>query len=349
MPRGWLTCKMIRIFLFLFLPSLVLLGCQQQPETIQLHGSTMGTTWSVSLHSPPGDFDSAAVKKQLQQRLDEINRQMSTYDPDSEVSRFNRSSSSDWFAVSAETARVVDLSLQISRMTAGAFDISVGPLVELWGFGARDRGDQLPTDDQIATALASTGYRKLEVRPLPAALRKAEPRLQIDLSAVAKGYAVDQLAELLKQQQVNNFLVEVGGELQIAGKRSDGSPWRIAIEQPLEGVREVGNIFPLTDVALATSGNYRNFYIENGQRYAHTIDPHSGRPIVHRLASVTVLDKDCARADALATALMVMGEVAGQHFVEKNQLAVFFLIHDGEAFREYRSPSFQAFLDGEVR
>lgn len=328
----------------------MLTACQQAPETLQFRGSTMGTTWSVVLHSLPATVAPDSLQQQLQQPLDRVNRLMSTYDPNSEISRFNAMTNSDWFPLSAETAEVIALSQQISALTGGAFDITVGPLVELWGFGARERGAQLPTDKEIATVLASVGYRKLELRRDPAAIRKLQPQLRIDLSAVAKGYAVDQLAQLLRRQGIHNFLVEVGGELQIAGKRSDGDPWRIAIEKPEEGAREVAKVFPLSEIALATSGNYRNFYVENGQRYAHTINPASGRPILHRLASATVLDSNsCARADALATALMVLGEKNGRQLVEQNGIAAYFLIHDRESFSDYRSPTFAELTERENR
>ena len=337
---------MLRSSLQLFLVSLLLIrsACQQQPpESIHFNGATMGTTWSVTLHSLPDGIAVATLKTLLQQRLDRVNRLMSTYDPESEISRFNASSSGDWFAISDETLAVVALSLQISELTGGAFDISVGPLVEVWGFGASERGERLPAAEQIEAILASVGYQKLELRHDPAAIRKLQPQLRIDLSAVAKGYAVDLLAELLKQQGIDNFLVEVGGELQLAGQRSDATPWRIAIEQPIEGAREVAKIFPLSETALATSGNYRNFYVEDGQRYSHTIDPVSGQPTRHKLASVTVLDPSCGRADALATALMVMGEERGRKFVENHRITAFFLIHAQEATVEYKSPAFETF------
>jgi thiamine biosynthesis lipoprotein len=271
---------------------------------------------------------------------------MSTYDPASEVSRFNNQSGTGWFAISAETARVIELSLEISALTEGAFDISVGPLVELWGFGATPRGEGLPSDEQVRQALSRVGYRNLRLRREPTAVSKLNPELRIDLSAVAKGYAVDALAELLRQQGIRNYLVEVGGELQMAGQRSEGSPWRIAIEKPLEEMREVATIFHFTDTAVATSGNYRNFFIENGQRYAHTLDPVTGRPTRNKLASVTVLDQNCARADAMATALMVMGADRARRFCETHQIAAYFFIHEKTSLDDYASPAFQAFLKG---
>ena len=321
-------------------------GCQQgkPAETLRLSGQTMGTTWSVVMLPNSDGTDVVALQQLLQERLDRINSLMSTYDPESEVSRFNSQTSTDWFAISEETAQVIELSLDISRLTGGAFDISVGPLVELWGFGATVRGINIPTEEQISAHLARVGYENIRLRRAPAAVSKQIPELHIDLSAIAKGYAVDALAVILEQQGISNYLVEIGGELQISGHRGDGTAWQIAIEKPLDDAREVATIFPLTDTALATSGNYRSFYLENGQRYAHTLDPVSGKPTRHKLASVTVLDQTSARADALATALMVMGEEKGRLFCEKNRIAAYFLIHDKDSLEVYASPAFQLFV-----
>ena len=323
------------------------IGCQQDQTdaTIRLSGQTMGTTWSVVMLPNSDGTDTESLDQLLQKRLVQINGLMSTYDPDSEVSRFNKQTGTDWFPISEETAQVIELSLEISRLTDGAFDISVGPLVELWGFGTKARGEQIPTDEQVGESLARVGYKNIHLRQEPAAIRKQIPELQIDLSAVAKGYAVDALAEILEQHGINNYLVEIGGELQISGHRNDGETWKIAIEKPLDEAREVSTVFPITDTALATSGNYRNFFQENGQRYAHTLDPVTGKPTRHKLASVTVLDQTSARADALATALMVLGEEKGRPFCEKNRIAAYLLIHDKTSIEVYASPAFQQFIE----
>ncbi|MGW8313836.1 MAG: FAD:protein FMN transferase [Desulfuromonadales bacterium] len=324
-------------------------ACRQEkpPDTLHLSGQTMGTTWSVVLLPSPDGTDTADLKKRLQDRLDQINRLMSTYDPESEISRFNELSSKDWFAVSPDTAQVIELSLEISRLTGGAFDISIGPLVELWGFGPGERRETAPDEQQIGEGLARVGYEKILLRRDPAAIRKQVPELHIDLSAIAKGYAVDALAEILRHQGIDNYLVEIGGELQVSGHRADGTPWRVAIEKPLEDNRDVAVIFPLTNTALATSGDYRNFFVENGQRYAHILDPSTGRPARHRLASVTVLDQTCARADALATALMVMGEETGRRFCEENHIAAYFLVHENESIAAYKSHEFPSYSEGD--
>lgn len=328
--------------LLLLLPG----GCKQQQsdDRLMLSGETMGTTWSVVVR-PAAAVNPAELKQQLQQQLDHITALMSTYDPDSEISRFNRQATTDWFGLSDETFAVVELAQMVSAQTGGTFDISVGPLVDLWGFGAPQPAQTLPAADQLKQVLAGVGYEHLRLRPNLPAIRKLVSALRIDLSAIAKGYAVDILAQHLDQQQIVNYLVEIGGEMKMSGYRYDGTPWRVAIEKPLEAIRMVETVFPLTDIALATSGNYRNFYEEGGQRYGHTIDPVSGRPIRHKLASVTVLDPSCARADALATALMVMGEEPGTEFSEEHNIAAYFLIHEKTGLVSYRSPAFHALLE----
>jgi len=322
-------------------------GCQprETDDTIRLSGQTMGTTWSVVMLPGSDGTDANKLKQLLQARLDQINGLMSTYDPASEISRFNNQISTDWFDISEDTSQVIELSLAISHLSGGAFDISVGPLVELWGFGATEQSKNIPSEDQISKALDRVGYEKIRLRSEPAAVSKQEPELRIDLSAVAKGYAVDALATILEQQNIRNYLLEIGGELKLSGDRG-GRPWQIAIEKPLEDARDVATVLALTNTALATSGNYRNFYMEEGQRYSHTIDPVSGKPVRHKLASVTVLDQSCACADALATTLMVMGEEEGRQFCEQQHIAAYFLIHEKTALVVYASPAFQGFVAG---
>ncbi len=350
MHRDWQIFNMQRHQIFRLIIALLLLvltgGCPKTQTDSPRHfsGLTMGTTWSVAMLPNPDQAVPADLRQKLQNGLDRINSLMSTYDPASELSRFNNQTSTNWFAISKETAEVIELSLKIGGLTEGAFDITVGPLIELWGFGATERRKTIPTEEEIRASLAQVGYTNIQLRREPAAIKKLIPKLRIDLSAVAKGYAADVLAAVLEQEGIRNYLVEIGGELQISGYRADGAPWRIAIEKPLEEAREVATVFSLTDTALATSGNYRNFYLENGQRYAHTLDPVSGKPIRHKLASVTVLDPTSARADALATALMVLGEEKGRLFCEKNRIAAYFIIHENESTEVYVSPAFQQML-----
>lgn len=319
-------------------------GQRNNADTIRLEGKTMGTTWSALLGKPSSAAESAALTALLQQKLDWINKLMSTYDPDSEISRFNDSSSTGWITVSPETAQVVALAQEISRLSGGAFDVTVGPLVDLWGFGPVPRKERLPSENEIAAIRRQIGYGHLQVRQTPPALRKEIPGLRIDLSAIAKGYAVDLLAEILTAHGFKDMVVEIGGEMVVKGRNPDGRPWRIAVEKPAPGQRAAEKIFSLTDTGMATSGNYRNFFVEGGQRYGHTIDPATGRPVRHKLASVTVLAPTCARADALATALMALGDERAQQFCRQEKIAAYLLLHDGEGTRPVMTDSFKALL-----
>jgi len=338
--------KIFLIILAVCLAVSFLYSCRKNsPETHRLEGKTMGTTWSVLSGGLPKGLALSSLKPLLQQRLDRINQLMSTYDPVSEISRFNNSRTNSWFPVSPETAAVVELAQEISRLSGGAFDITVGPLVDLWGFGPRPQSGHPPADSEIEAARSMVGYRRLQVRRSPAALRKEIPGLRIDLSAIAKGYAVDQLAEILIAHGVFDMVVEIGGEMRIRGRHPDGKGWRIAVEKPLPGKRAVEKIFSFADTGMATSGNYRNFFIENGQTYAHTIDPSTGRPVRHKLASVTVLDPSCARADALATALAVMGDELAVEFCRREKIAAYLLIHKGKGTTSVMTDHFRAFID----
>ncbi len=344
MPRDWPTYNMKKLILTLLPFLLLITSCQQQPEIVRLGGDTMGTTWSVAVVHDQQQITHGDLQRLLEDRLVTINRLLSTYDPQSEISRFNQTTSDSWFPIAAETYLVVRQALQISELSDGAFDISVGPLVNLWGFGTTGRPQQRPSQAAINNMLASVGYQHLELKAHPPELKKAIPALQVDLSAIAKGYGVDALGTLLQQQGYQNFLVEIGGEILTSGHRPGNLLWRIAVEKPLEETREVGSILNMTAIAMATSGNYRNFYVEDGQRYVHTIDPVSGQPIRHKLASATVLDPSCARADALATTLMVMGEEQAIAFSERHNIPVYLIIHNGEETVNYQSKAFKKFL-----
>jgi len=311
--------------------------------TVQrLEGSTMGTTWSVLLGKRPAvaGVDQADLQPLLQQQLDRINKLMSTYDQTSEISRFNDSDSTDWFPLSPETVQVVELAQKISVLSGGAFDVTVGPLVDLWGFGPLPRGKRRPADSQVETLRKQVGYRHLSVRRSPAALRKDIPGLRVDLSAIAKGYAVDSLAGILVAKGFTDMVVEIGGEMLIKGRNPNGKPWRIAIEKPDPGQRSVERVFFLTDTGMATSGDYRNFFTEDGQRYGHTIDPATGRPVRHQLASVTVLASASAEADALATALMAMGDERAREFCRREKISAYLLIHRGDRIQAVMTGNF---------
>jgi thiamine biosynthesis lipoprotein len=242
--------------------------------------------------------------------------------------------------ISPQFADVLDVSKLIWEQSAGAFDPTVGPLVDLWGFGPVPTDDLVPSDEQIAQALATVGYQHLSIDMQ--IISKAAP-IRLDLSAVAKGYAVDQVADLLEMLALPDYLVEIGGEMRLGGSNPKGQPWRIAVEMPAV-IPQVQRVIAAHDVAIATSGDYRNYFEQDGVRYSHTIDPRTGKPIGHSLASVTVVAETCAEADAWATALMVLGEEQGMVLAEELGLAIYMLVKDGEGFKALSSEAFAPYL-----
>lgn len=303
-------------------------------------GYTMGVAYSVKLGPGSGgdglDGDVAGMLARLDATL-------STWKTNSEVCRFSAHRGTNWFPVSAGTARLAAMALEISAWTDGAFDVTVDPLVRLWGFGPGRTGDRPPSDAAIAAALRHVGCRGLRVWLDPPALRKDDPAISVDFSGIAKGFAVEAVAARLESLGVTNFLVAVGGEL-----RSRGS-WRVGIEKPDGDGSDVLRAFPLRDAAVSTSGDYRNFFARDGQRHAHAIDPRTGRPVTNNVASVTVIHPDGATADALATALAVMGAEAGMPFAVRNRLPCLFVLRSAGGLVERASPGFIAATREESR
>jgi thiamine biosynthesis lipoprotein len=307
-----------------------------------LTGPTMGTTYTLR-GTDCGAVDCADIEQAINKRLTQLTQRLSHYDPDSELSRFNAHRGTDWLTVSDDLAGVVDYAQSISRLSDGAFDISVGPAVDAWGFGPGESVDGPPDPATIRLLQQHSGYEKLRVRLATPALRKTDPLLRLDLSAIAKGYAVDQLAYLLESSGVRNYLVEIGGELRTAGVRADGKPWRIGIQQP-GGDAEIEFVVLPGDSAVATSGDYQNFYMLDERRISHTIDPATGAPVEQGLASATVVAPDAMQADALATALMVMGPEAAHRFAERHDIAALLLVRTANGLRPVMSASFEPYL-----
>lgn len=328
----------------------LLAGCKPAPVQQQFTGPIMGTSYHVTVIMPSDDQAKRdKIAQGIHQTLVDIDLKMSTYKPDSELSRFNRAQPNEWFAVSDKTEQVVREALSISQLSGGAFDVTVGPLVNLWGFGPDHRPSKTPDADMLAAAFQRVGYHAVQTRAAdqiqtPATALFKTKAVYVDLSAIAKGYAVDQVANYLSAQQLNQFIVEVGGEIRVKGLKPDGTPWRIAIEKPVSDGQVVQSIIGVTDIGIATSGSYRNYFEFEGQRFSHTIDPKTGRPITHKLASVTVLHANCSTADALATTLMVLGPDAGFKFAQQHQLAVYMLVKTDEGFDELQTPEFKELI-----
>ena len=326
-------------------------GCSGELEIQKLSGKTMGTTWSVVIANPIASHDQTALQAEIESLLVEVNRQMSTYDPTSEISQFNQSKNlNTWFPVSDLFAITTAKALGFSDISSGAFDPTVGPIVNLWGFGPDAGVDALPSDALIEEAQSQIGFSAISVRAPEvdggAAIMKRSQR-RLDLSAIAKGLGVDQLYELLDDQGYANFLVEIGGEIRVKGNK-DGHGWKIAVEKPLKGERAVEQLLTLKNVALATSGDYRNYREIDGVTFSHTIDPSTGRPVTHQLASVTVVDPECAMADGWATTLLVLGPEEGFELAVSRNLPAMFIERSETDFVVKQTPRFERLLAGEA-
>ena len=330
----------------LLLPWLV--ACTESPpDTVRLSGATMGTryhiTWLGSAEQPSPE----QLHSGIEAVLEDVNASMSTWREGSEISRFNRSPAKEWFSLSQPFADVFAMARLVSEASGGAYDVTVAPLVNLWGFGP-EMGEEVPAAADIAAALKNVGQGRLDFDPRGPALRKPGP-MALDFSSIAKGYGVDRVAEWLEAQGVQHYLVEIGGEIRVAGHSPRGEPWRIAIEKPSpDALRAVGRSVQetiiLTDAALATSGDYRNFFEVDGVRYSHTLDPRTGTPVRHELVSVTVIHPSATMADAWATALTVLGAEAALALAQKEQLAVYLVVREGGDFRSLVSPAMSALI-----
>ncbi|SCA57482.1 Thiamine biosynthesis lipoprotein ApbE [Candidatus Terasakiella magnetica] len=306
-------------------------------------GATMGTTFNVKVIDLPNELPAEKLQAQLSTILKDVNDKMSLWVKDSELVRFNQSKSTDWINVSPDLFHVTDAAHKISQLSNGIFDVTIEPLIKLWGFSTRSPTKKTPSDQEIRTALASIGHDKIAFQAAPPALRKSHPDVTINLSAIAKGFGIDQLADYLESQGIENYMVEIGGDLRVKGTNVRREPWKIAIEKPDVTSRSVHRIVAINGAGMATSGDYRNFFERDGKRYTHIIDPRTGRPVAHRLASVSVLSKSAMQADGLATALLALGEVEGPALAEQHGIAAFFLIRDGEGFVEKRSSHFETY------
>lgn len=315
-----------------------------------ISGTAMGTSFSVQVVLNPNfsarevGFLRERLSLKIGRIIEGVVNKMSFHSPDSEISRFNRFRGKEWFPVSRDTARVVSCALKISNLAGGTFDITLEPLVTLWGFGPNGKTGRIPPDREIAEVLERVGYRNLRARRFPPMLKKKDPRVTCDLSAIAKGFAVDRVAEYLESAGYRHYLVEIGGEIRSRGKNHLRQAWTIGIETPdsdgmgiLKAVRQRKN-------AVATSGDTHTYFEKGGERYAHTIDPATGRPLSGNLASVTVIDSSCMQADALATAILVLGPEKGYEFALKRKLAALLVVRNQFGLAEKMTPRFGRYL-----
>jgi thiamine biosynthesis lipoprotein len=331
MPRGLLS----------LLPALLLTACGDgRLPQLEIDGGALGTTFNVSIVEPPETLDPEAVQGEILATLDRIDRLASTWRDDSELSILNADRSIDWIIVSPGFCSALESALELGRVTDGAFDVTVGPLVNLWGFGPNGQVLEPPSDESIAAARERVGYSLIETDCGEGLVRKGHAEIYVDLSGWAKGLAVDEVAEMLAAQGLEDYLVEIGGEIRVSGHNSDNANWALAVEAPSTSQRIPHAIVRVTDTSVATSGDYRNYFEHGGTRYSHTIDPRSGRPVTHDLAAVTVVHESAAYADALATALLVLGPQDGPALAQRLEIAAYFLIRSESGITEIASPEF---------
>jgi thiamine biosynthesis lipoprotein len=320
----------------------ILGGCDHGPEIIKISGSKMGTSYHVTIVADqPAPTDLA---KQIEQTLDRVDQSMSTYKADSEISQFNQLDVGELLAVSDDFDQVLQIAREVWQKSGGAFDPTVGPLVNIWGFGPTFTGDVVPSDSAIQKSLAGIGFDAVNrtENNQQVLLSKNRP-LRLDLSAVAKGYAVDLVANLLEMNALPDYLIEVGGETRVSGLNPERQPWRLAIESP-SPTELVAQVLNVQAGAVATSGDYRNYFERDGVRYSHTIDPRSGRPTTHSLASVTVVADTCAEADAWATALMVMGQEQAIGLANELEIPVYIIARQDKGYVASYSETFSPLL-----
>lgn len=313
-----------------------------QPDSLSITGPTMGTSYNVKVVMNDQTLPAEDIKSLVDAELARINQAMSTYISDSELSLFNQAPVGQIVNVSAELCRLVEQNHEISALSGGRYDITIGPLVNLWGFGPEKRSGK-PSQEELNSALAKVGYQALSADCEVPMLEKAKA-IYADLSASAKGYAAEQVARLLEEKGLRNAMVEIGGELFVLGKNASGGPWRIAVEKPSLGHTGAVQVIQVSNVAIATSGDYRNYYEIDGERVSHTIDPVTAKPINHTLASVTVVATSGAMADAWATALNVLGPDEGFDLASKQGVAAYFIIKNGDTFSVKHTDAFEQYL-----
>ncbi len=310
----------------------IMAGCEgegSQTDYQTLKGPAMGTTYTVSYRPAGAATVPAAVRRTIETLLERIDAQFSTWRDDSQLAQFNRAAARQWVPVSTEVVNLVKQAIALGEATDGALDMTIEPVLELWGFAAGDRERAVPGPAALAAALELVDDGLIEWRDEPPALRKKRDGVRASLDFLVAGLAADQAATRLEAMGIEDFLVDMGGELRMAGNNPRGQPWRVAIERPATGARRIARVLTVTDTGLSTSGDYRNYFVHQGRRYAHLFDARSGWPVEHQLASVTVIAPRAVDADGYATALLVLGPSAGPALAERLDLAALFIVRDG--------------------
>jgi thiamine biosynthesis lipoprotein len=315
-----------------------LTGCWFSERVEEFGGPTMGSTYTVKYVRSKDSPSAEQLQRETDAILAEVDQQMSTYRADSAIEQFNQAPAGTCQTMPAGVLELVEAGRLLHEQSAGAFDLTLEPLLNLWGFGPKARAEKVPTAEQLAAARAHVGMQHL--RREGGQLCK-DIDVQVDFNSIAAGYAVDTIAQRFTALGVTRYMVEVTGELKAAGKKPDGQPWRIGLEAPQDGQRVAQRVLAVDGYGISTSGDYRNYFEEGGRRYSHTLDPLTGAPITHTLAAVTVADKSTLRADGLSTVLMVMGTERGVAFAERMGIAAFFVTRAGDTFVTQTTQAFE--------
>jgi thiamine biosynthesis lipoprotein len=328
--------SVVKPVLFVLLASVLLAGCGEKIE--EFGGPTMGSHYSLKYVAGEGVPELAALKAEVEGLLAEVDQQMSTWRADSELAEFNRLPAASCRVMPAPVLELVRFGERLSADSDGAFDLTIEPLLNLWGFGPQSRGERVPTAAEITAARADVGHRHLRIDGEQLCKDAA---VQVDLNSIAAGYTVDRIAERLETLGVHSYLLDITGEIRAAGRKPDGSAWRIAIEAPRDDRQVAQRVLELDGQGVSTSGDYRNYFEQDGKRYSHTLDPQTGAPISHRLAAVTVVDPSTLRADGLSTLLMVLGPERGFAFAERAGIAALFVSRTDQGFASRATPAFE--------
>ena len=326
---------MVKALSLVLLAAFTLAGCGEQ--VLEFGGPTMGSSYSVKYLSGANGPPVEQAKAATEAILAEVDQQLSTYRDDSLIARFNALPANSCQSMPAEVLELLRFGEQLSQQSAGAFDMTIEPLLNLWGFGPQARAERVPTASEIAAARLRIGHQHLQINGQQLCKDAA---VALDFNSIAAGYTVDRIAAKLSELGVGSYLVEVTGELKAQGQKPDGSPWRIAIEAPLDNQQVVEKILQLDGYGISTSGDYHNFFERDGRRYSHTLDPLTGAPIIHNLAQVSVVDRSVQRADGLSTLLMVLGSERGLAFAEREGIAALFVSRTEQGFVSHGSSAF---------
>lgn len=343
---------MIRKYLIFIVFVYIFISCDSDDNHRGLYsfsGNTMGTSYSIKIAYNSNVHSTTAfsnLKYSVDSILADINRQMSTYIQDSEISLFNKFQDTSWYSISGDFAYVLQRSIDIGNISGGALDITIGPLVNLWGFGPVQKSRVIPPTEKINEMLNYTGLEYLTVDTSSSRVKKSKKEIYCDLSSTAKGYAVDKIAEYISDLEWNDFLVEIGGEVKAHGENHKREYWKIGIARP-NSTSEPYEVVLLNNLAMATSGDYWNYFEQDGRKYSHTIDPRTGYPVTHNLASVTVISESCLIADGMATAINVIGPKEGFQFALENDVAAYFIIRNGDEYITEQTPKFVSIIHQE--